>query len=316
MTNIFVWLDLGPEEKKALEKNVSGVSLIYADVLPESEKKEKFLQSEIAFGKVSSDWLKECTHLRWLQLQSSGFEEYLWLNNSPLKQQVTVTNLKGMFGIPVAESAVAGILALYRGIDQLSLLKLANEWMGSSLRPYLGTVHRRKVLIAGGGAIGLHIKQILTGFQCDVTVMGKSSGNADIYSQKEFDALLPQTDIVVSALPETEKTINFFSKERLSLLKAGAVFVNVGRGSVVDENALAEALQTGKLGGSVLDVTVKEPLPADHPFWNCPNTILTQHTGGGRDDELLQKVYVFLDNLERYQKGKTLKNIINLEKGY
>jgi glyoxylate/hydroxypyruvate reductase len=315
MTNIFVWLNMG-QEKKVLEEKVSEANLIYADVLNEAEQKEKFLQSEIAFGNVPSAWLKETSQLQWMQLESTGFGEYLWLNNSPLREKIIITNLKGMFGIPVAESAVAGILALYRGIDQLSLLKLANEWMDSSLRPYLSTLHRRKVLIAGGGAIGLHIKQILTGFQCQVTVMGKSSGGADIYSAKEFDALLPETDIVVSALPETEETINFFSKERLTLLKTGAVFVNVGRGSVVDENALAEALQTGKLGGSVLDVTVKEPLPVDHPFWNCPNTILTQHTGGGSDDELLQKVYVFLDNLERYQKGKTLKNIINLEKGY
>jgi phosphoglycerate dehydrogenase-like enzyme len=188
--------------------------------------------------------------------------------------------------------------------------------MGSTLRPYLSTLHHRKVLIAGAGAIGLTIKQILEGFKCSVAVLGKSSGGADIYTYAEFDALLPETDIIVSCLPETEETINFFSKKRLALCKTGAVFINVGRGSVVDEQALAEALQTGHLGGSVIDVTQTEPLSDDHPFWNCPNTILTQHTGGGSDDELMQKVFIFLDNFNRYRKGEPLKNIINFEKGY
>jgi len=316
MTRIFVWLTLGPEEKKILEEKVTNAHLVFADEQMGAEQKQQFLQSEIAFGNVPSEWLKESQELRWLQLHSTGFGEYLWVEKSPLGQQISITNLKGMFGIPVAESAVAGILSLYRGMDQLALLKVGNEWMGSALRPYLSTLHHRKAVIAGAGAIGLHIKQILEGFQCSVTVMGKSSGGADIYSSEELDKLLPAMDMVISCLPETDETINFFSKERLALCKAGAVFVNVGRGSAVDETALVAALQNGKLGGSVLDVTREEPLPPNHPLWNCPNTILTQHTGGGSNDELMQKVFVFLDNLKRYKKGETLSNIVNFEKGY
>ncbi len=316
MTRIFVWLELGPEERKVLEEKVKNAQLVFADELTEAEQKQEFLQSEIAFGNVPSEWLKESKELRWLQLHSTGFGEYLWVENSPLGQQISITNLKGMFGIPVAESAVAGILSLYRAMDQLALLKVGNEWMGNALRPYLTTLHRRKVAIAGAGAIGLHIKQILKGFQCSVTVLGKSSGDADIYAVEELDKLLPAMDIVISCLPETDETINFFSKERLALCKTGAVFVNVGRGSAVDETALVAALQNGKLGGSVLDVTREEPLPAQHPLWECPNTILTQHTGGGTNDELMQKVFVFLDNLSRYQEGNALHNIVNFEKGY
>ena len=95
-----------------------------------------------------------------------------------------------------------------------------------------------------------------------------------------------------------------------------AVFANFGRGTIVEEAALLSALRGGRLGGAVLDVTQEEPLPSHHPFWNCPNTILTQHSGGGSHDEIDGKIDVFLENFNRYRRGETLAGIVDMTKGY
>ena len=107
--------------------------------------------------------------------------------------------------------------------------------------------------------------------------------------------------------------------KRFNLMQADAVFVNVGRGSLVDESVLsvlAEYLLSGRLGGAVLDVTEQEPLPCEHPLWQCPHTILTQHTAGGSADELDRKISFFAENLRRYRQGLSLENAINWTRGF
>ena len=110
--------------------------------------------------------------------------------------------------------------------------------------------------------------------------------------------------------------VGVFDAARLSRFKPTALFVNVGRGSVVAEDALAERLHAGRLAGAVIDVTVREPLPQDHPFWTCPNLILTQHSGGGTEDEIDRVIDVFAGNLARYREGKPLAGVVDFEKGY
>ena len=111
-------------------------------------------------------------------------------------------------------------------------------------------------------------------------------------------------------------SIQLFNHARLSLLKQDALFVNVGRGSVVDEHALAQALQNRRIASAVIDVTVDEPLPHDHPFWTLPNTLLTQHSGGGTKDELDRKIDLFAENLARYREQEQLFGIVDFARGY
>jgi phosphoglycerate dehydrogenase-like enzyme len=106
------------------------------------------------------------------------------------------------------------------------------------------------------------------------------------------------------------------SRALLTAMKPRAIFVNIGRGAVVDEPALIEVLQQRRIGGAVIDVTHTEPLPPTHPLWTCPNTLVTQHTGGGYHDELLDKARIFLENLDRYRRGASLLNPVNLQRGY
>ncbi len=131
-----------------------------------------------------------------------------------------------------------------------------------------------------------------------------------------LDAELGKADIVVNCLPHTLETRGLIDQNRLSKFKDGALFVNIGRGSVIDETALVDALQEGSLGGAVIDVTQREPIPEDHPLWDCPNTILTQHTAGRHSAELTEKALFFLENLQRYREGAALKNIVDFTRGY
>jgi phosphoglycerate dehydrogenase-like enzyme len=107
-----------------------------------------------------------------------------------------------------------------------------------------------------------------------------------------------------------------FDTARLALLPKHAVFANFGRGSIVNEASLADALNNGQIGGALLDVTEDEPLPTSHPFWKCRNTILTQHSGGGTADELDKKIDVFLSNFTRFRNGEPLVGIVDMKRGY
>jgi phosphoglycerate dehydrogenase-like enzyme len=137
-----------------------------------------------------------------------------------------------------------------------------------------------------------------------------------LLTRAELDRALPEADIVVGCLPDTPDTRGLLDRRRLGLLPAHAVLVNVGRGSLVDEAALTEALLQGRVGGAVLDVTREEPIPPSHPLWSCPRTLLLQHTGGGYGEELLDKARLFLTNLAAFESGAPLRNVANLARGY
>jgi phosphoglycerate dehydrogenase-like enzyme len=269
-----------------------------------------FTNCEVVFGNVPADWLQHGKALRWMQLESVGFDEYRALDWRGLGREIAVTNLAGFFSEPVAETALAGILALYRGLDRLVHLQAARDWQGDELRKSLRTLAGARVVLFGYGAINRRLAALLHPFACTIESFGRA------WTAEQLDAALAQADIVVSTVPETGSTVGVFDGPRLALLKPSALFVNLGRGSVLAENALAECLREGRLGGALIDVTQTEPLPRNHDFWNCPNLILTQHTGGGGEDEIDRKIEVFADNLARYRVGKPPVGIVDFEKGY
>ena len=278
--------------------------LIGEEILPEN-REEQFLSADICLGNVPLAWAQKTSKLQWLQLHSAGLDPYQQLENYTFK----ITNLKGFFGQSVAETAVAGILAMYRGVAYLSKLQTEAKWIGTPLRSSLHLLNNAKVLVLGAGAIGQKVKDLLVGFNCETTVL-------DSKTVVNLDEYLPTTDILVATLPETPETIGLLNKTRLQMLKPSALFVNVGRGSAVDEEALIEILNNNQIYGAVLDVTAKEPIPIEHPLWQMPNVLLTQHTSGGWAEENLDKIKFFIDNLERFEKGETLVNIANLARGY
>ena len=265
---------------------------------------------EIVFGNPDPKVLARAADTKWVQLESVGFGEYLGLDWSVPERPPTITNLAGFFADPVAETALAGILALGRGLDRLLRHQEQAAWVGDPIRAGLRLLRDANVVMLGNGAINQRLAELLAPFGCGITRFDSSATHWDI------EQALPSADIFVAAVPDTPATRGLMNEHRLGLLPPHGVFVNLGRGSLVDEAALARALRTQRLGGAVLDVTKNEPLPGAHPLWTCPNTILTQHSGGGTADEMDRKIDHFLSNLARYRAGQPLTGTIDLGRGY
>lgn len=264
----------------------------------------------IVFGNPDPELVMANRSLRWLQLESVGFGEYAALDWTRPSGTVQVTNLAGFFADPVAESALAGILALCRGIGRLAVSKERAEWLGDPLRAELRLLTGANVVLFGYGAINRRLGELLVPFRCRVTRFARG------WTPEALDAALAGADVVIAAVPDTPATRGLFDAARIAQLPRKAIFCNFGRGSLVDEEALANALLAGRIGGAVIDVTRIEPVAPDHPFWRCPNTILTQHSGGGTTDELDRKIDVFLTNLARFRSGAPLLGVANFSKGY
>ncbi|TPM24073.1 D-2-hydroxyacid dehydrogenase [Mesorhizobium sp. B2-3-5] len=264
----------------------------------------------IVFGNPDPEMVVANANLRWMQLESVGFGEYAGLDRARSHGDIVVTNLAGFFADPVAESALAGVLALYRGIDRLVGLQAQKRWVGDPIRTGLRVLRGARVVLFGYGAINQRLADLLGPFGCAITPITRAGG------LEALDSALADADLVVCTAPSTPATAGLFGVARLATMRQGTVFCNFGRGSILDEDALADALETGRLGGAVIDVTRDEPLPAQHRFWTCPNIILTQHSGGGTMDELDRKIDVFLANLARFRAGAPLEGIVNFSRGY
>jgi len=269
-----------------------------------------FGNCEVVFGNPPPEWLSASQVLRWVQLESVGFGEYGQLDWATLGTRLRVSNLAGFFAEPVAESILAGIFSHYRGIGTLSLLQERREWVGEALRPSLKLLKGAAVVLFGAGAINGRVQELLQPFGCAITRFGRG------FERKALEASLRQADIVICTVPHTPETKGLFDRRLIGLLKQGSLFVNFGRGSLIDESALADALDSGAIGGAVIDVTVDEPLPSNHRFWTCRNMLLTQHTGGGSDDEVDRKIDLFIANLERFRAGEAPVSLVNFKRGY
>jgi len=314
---IFSNLEFDDGQKEHLRRLCAPDTVYFGDPEhPSVADREAFLAADIAFGGCPPEWIPEAKKLRWMQFASVGVGEYAHLDWKRRSENLVCTNLRGFFAVPVAETAMAGLLSLYRGIDRLVELKPRRTWMKLELRMRLKTLSGANVLLVGYGSLGQRMRNLMIPFGCKVTAYDKFAEGAEWTELAELDTALPDADVICVALPDTPDTRRLFAKERLGLIKQGAVFINVGRGSVVDEDLLVEALSSGRLGGAVLDVTEKEPLPVEHPLWDCPNTVITQHTAGGSSDELDRKSSFFTDNLRRHRAGLPLENVVDWERGF
>lgn len=310
---IFVNTSFNEAQRDLLRKQwPMGHTLFFKHEWSDEEQAAAFQNAQVVLGNPPAAWLTPTPpQLKFWQLDSAGFDGY---KNVDLPASIAVCNLADYFSIPCAETIVAGIMAFYRGVDELTLLKAEKRWVGVPIRYRLGLLTGKRVVILGAGSIGQSVRKMLMGFDCQINLVARSHASATIHSPKELLQVLPDTDLVINCLPGTAH--RFFTKEMIDALPPTAVFANVGRGTTVDEAALILALQKKRLAGAVLDVTEIEPLPADNPLWEMSNVILTQHTGGGQASENEGKVAFFVKNFQRFLNKQPLENQIELAKGY
>ena len=308
--NIFIACELGSLEKIIIQNNLKKHNLYFSNQVFNTIADNNYLKCEIVFGNIPSNWVVQSSKIKWIQLESTGFGEYSEVKINFLKKDVIITNLKSFFASQVAQTTLAGILSFYRGTDLFALLKKEKKWVGDPIRNKLEILNNKKVLFFGKGSINKEVSKYLKPFDCKCSFIDSHSKKESVLKK------LRLAEIIICALPGTKSTKMLFNKKMLDTLSKHSILVNVGRGDLIDENYLIEKLNNKTLRGAVLDVTSEEPLQKNSKLWNCPNLILTQHTGGGYTNEIKDKVNFFLDNFKRYSKNTSVLNIINPSKGY
>jgi glyoxylate/hydroxypyruvate reductase len=281
---------------------------------PEQEARftELVAGAEIVLGYPQEDpaqiaWLvRTAPELRWVQATFAGAGQQLSAAGLAREdvERITWTSSVGIHITPLGEWALFGILALTKDLPRLEADKRARHWAHYPVDEVRGTT----VLVVGLGEIGGEVARLAEAFGMNVLSTRRNEG--------DLDELLPRADSVVVTLPLTGETRGMFDRRRLGLLKPGAIFVNIGRGPVVDEEALIDALRSGHLRGAALDVYTTEPLPADSPLWELDNVILSPHTAAQSIHENERIVELFADNLRRYLAGEELRSRIRTDLFY
>ena len=252
--------------------------------------------------------------LRWVQTLAAGPDAVL---EAGFPDDVVITSGSGLHDRPVAEHALALVLALLRRLPAAARAQEEHRWATElgGLQPLhpegaVTTLLGARVLIWGFGSIGQTVAPILQQLGAEVRGVARSAGERSgfpVVAEEDLAQELGQTDVLLMILPSTGATTRALDADRLAALPAHAYVVNVGRGSTVDEPALVAAMSEGGIAGAALDVTSTEPLPADSPLWDAPNLLLTPHAAGGRpvgSDELIAA------NLEALLAGRELRNLV------
>lgn len=256
--------------------------------------------------------IRRATRMRWLNTIAAGVESF----PLDLLQQrgVLFTNGSGINAVTIAEYVVMLMLCHAKGYRDVVRAQDRREWLKDSpgKRELLGS----KALILGYGAIGQLVEARLTAFGVKVTKVRRSAGPGTL-GPDEWRGRLGEFDWIVIAVPATPETEHLIGAAELAAMKDDAVLVNIARGSVIDQAALTAALDTGRIGGALLDVTTPEPLPGDHPLWTLDNVQITMHLSGRAQDRMFERSAVrFLENLGRYGRGEPLEPVVDYAAGY
>ena len=260
--------------------------------------------------------------LQWIHSTAAGVSQLMYpeLRNSG----VMVTNPSGIFSVPIAEHTMGIILALARNFPDAVRFQDRAKWAQQDLwdKPqHLAEINGSLLLIVGYGSIGRELAKRAQAFRMRVWGVTRSGHGDTPYTEKVLPAAqlgqaLPHADYVVISAPDTPETKHLIAAEEIARMKHGARLVNVGRGSLLDENALMAALQSGQLSGAALDVASVEPLPADSPLWKAANLFITPHTSGVSDRLWQRQTELLLRLLDQWFAGKDLSNRVDLFRGY
>jgi len=274
---------------------------------------------EVIYSHPTPAMLQQAKNLKWLCSDFAGIEKYLpdevWPNPDCI-----LSNSSGAYGPTISEHIVMVLLMLLRRMPEYERDIAKRQW--TYLVPTRSIIGSHFVMV-GTGDIGSNTARRLKALGATVTGVCRSGRSSEpafdrVVPVSELDSVLPQADAVILALPATAETVGVLSRERIALLREDAYVINVGRGTAIDQEALVEALQNRRIGGAALDVMVPEPLPADHPLYDCPNTIITPHVSGNMSLGLTCDIDVdmFCRDLAHYAKGEALVNYVDRKLGY
>ncbi len=252
------------------------------------------------------------TRLQWLSTIYAGLD---MLDTGLLRERGTrVTNGSGVNAHTVAEYAVMGALVAAKRFDQVVRAADRHEWPTDA--PGKLELFESKALVVGYGTIGRLIGERLRGFGVEVTGVTRSGAEGTV-GPDAWRALLPETDWVFLAAPATDQSRAMIGAEELAAMKPSAWIINVGRGELIDQDALIEACTRRRIAGAFLDTVTPEPLPPEHPLWTTPNVIHSMHLSGRSQTRMfLRAAALFVENVNAFAEGRPLKNEVDLAAGY
>ena len=293
-----------------------------------------FDSSAEAAGKISDaevvycdegELLREMPRLRWCHSISAGVGHFL-KSGAFDRGDVMLTNSSGAYGLAISEHIIMVTLLLMRRMPEYFKVVEERGWTRDlKIRSIKGSV----IAIAGTGNLGQNAAKRFKALGAKKVIGFSRSGSSreffdEVFRIDEFETVISsnseedQIDALVLCVPGTSDSEGLLSAERIAVLPEKAFVINVGRGTVIDQEALIEALNDGRIAGAALDVMYPEPLPADHPLWTARNCIITPHISGdmGLPETIDITVNIFCENLKRYAEGKELTNLIDVNAGY
>lgn len=285
-----------------------------------SELRKALAGADVVFGwdfrqaSLSTVW-PATDQLRWIQWPGAGVDAVLFpeLVNS----DVVLTNVRGVFDRAMAEFALGQILVMCKDFAQTLEDQRQRRWNHRLTE----VIHGRTALIVGVGSIGREIARLLKAVGMQVRGVGRSARGGDsdfgtVEAVTELNSVLGDADFVILVTPLTEQTRQLFGASQFRSMASHARFINLGRGALVDEAALVQALDDGQIAGAALDVFETEPLPSDSPIWSAPDTIVSAHMSGDFIGHQKEVTAIFSQNLVRYIAGQPLHNVVDKRAGF
>jgi len=306
--NLLILDPFADEYKKALQSKFPEVSIHAAR--KEDEVGDFIGKADILLLiRISHELIKRAYNLKWIQALTTGVD---YIINIPfLKKDVLITSTRGIHGPQVSEMAFLLMLALNRNFPKV----VRNQDQGVWERWPGKLLWKKKVGILGVGVIGEEFARKCKAFGMEVfgfDIIRRELDCIDaFYRPEEIGKVAADLDYFVIVAPRTPQTEKMIGAKVLSSMKPTSFLINLGRGEIVDEDALIQALHSQKIAGAALDTFYTEPLPKDHPFWRMKNVIVSPHVGGMSDIYVMQALSVFEENLRRFLKGER-RNLVNL----
>ena len=315
---------LKPEHRKWITAAADKVNADLCFVDSENDIPEEYHDAEVVYGYGMNIGKAEIVcrnkNLKWISMISAGID-YLFKPGIFANDEVIITNSSGAYGVTIAEHIIAVSLMMMRKLTYHYQGTLQGEWRPPVMQKSLKD---SRIAVLGTGDIGSNFAKRVKAFEPKKIVGICRSGKSEepsydeVVSIDKLDLVLPETDLLVMSLPGTQETEGILSRERIELLPDDAYVVNVGRGSAVDEDAIADALETDRLAGAALDVFRREPLPQSSRLWNTKNLLITPHCAGNLTIDYTRdrNVEMFCENLVRYKEGKPLEHVVDKKIGY
>jgi phosphoglycerate dehydrogenase-like enzyme len=314
---VLVAATLAPDQVDTIRRAGRNVEIVVAR--DAAETLAAAADAEVILGEPSVDAIRAAKRLKWVQHWAAGVER---LPRELMQHPCVLTNMQRVFAPVIAETAFALLLGLTRGLVQASVPNFARrKWERGGTVP-LEDLYQKTMGVVGLGGIGSEVaRRAHHGFgmkvlAVDAKPLPRPEFVAELREPAWLPEMVPQVDVLLSSAPHTRETEKLFGEAVFRGMRKTSYFINVSRGALVDQAALAKALAEGWIRGAGLDVTTPEPLPPEDPLWDCPNLAITPHNSGAAPIRMVRLVALVAENVRRYSTGLPLLNVVDKERGY